>query len=413
MNDYEKALALTKAYGQEHLLAFYSTLGEEDKQALLRQIHGIDFALVQALYRKVAEGRLPETGEITPISCIEKSMLSGQSIKHYEKTGQKIMESGGFAAVTMAGGQGTRLGYDGPKGTFDIGLPSHWSLFQIQCERLKKQSRACGRAIPWYIMTSRENDHETKQFFEVNRYFGYDKNAITFFTQCMLPMVHTDGRIVLEKPGKIKEGADGHGGIFRAMRLSGVLDDMKQRGIQWIFVGGIDNVLTRLCDPFFVGYVKESGCLLGGKSLLKRDAAEKVGVFCRRAGKPCVVEYTEISSEMTEWRDAAGRFIYGDAHILCNLFHISVFDMMGEKGLPYHAARKQTISVMPENGGAHGGTHTAYKFEAFIFDAFGYFDDMALLRVVREEEFAPVKNRTGEDSPETAQALYTALKDPI
>ncbi len=131
MNDYEKALALTKAYGQEHLLAFYSTLGEEDKQALLRQIHGIDFALVQALYRKVAEGRLPETGEITPISCIEKSMLSGQSIKHYEKTGQKIMESGGFAAVTMAGGQGTRLGYDGPKGTFDIGLPSHWSLFQI------------------------------------------------------------------------------------------------------------------------------------------------------------------------------------------------------------------------------------------------------------------------------------------
>ena len=324
------------------------------------------------------------------------------------------MREGKFAAVTMAGGQGTRLGHNGPKGTYDIGLSDHMSLFEIQCMRLKKKKEELGVNIPWYIMTSKENDAATRAFFEEHNYFGYDKDSVMFFIQCMLPMIHKeDGRIVLCEKGKIKEGADGHGGIFTAMLRSGVAADMKRRGIAWIFVGGIDNVLVRLCDPVFVGFMEASGNMIGGKSLIKRDPYEKAGVFCKKDGKPYVIEYTEISDEMANLKDEAGNWVYGDAHILCNMFHISVFDTMGDKGLPYHTAVKKAAYI-DESGALHTPEKpNAYKFEAFIFDAFHFFDDMAILRIKREEEFAPVKNKEGEDSPATARALFEACGEEI
>ncbi len=409
---YELCREKAAAYGQEHIFRFYSELSPDEQERLLNQAESIDFAWMRELYRQAEAGleNAEQTPELAPLPATEKSLLSDALLRHYESVGLQVMRNGQFAAVTMAGGQGTRLGHAGPKGSVDIGLPSGESLFAIQCRRLTEGSRRCGRTVPWYIMTSRENDAETRRFFQEHQFFGYDPNAITFFVQKMLPMMDRNGKFLMEEKGKIKEGADGHGGIFGAMLQSGVVADMERKGISWIFVGGIDNVLVRLCDPVFVGFTQESGCLLGAKSLIKRDAKEKVGVFCKKNGRPTVIEYTEIPDSVAEARDGAGQFIYGDAHILCNLFHFRVFREMGEKGLPYHVALKKA-SYLDENGSlVTPQSPNAYKFEAFLFDAFHFFEDMAIFRVAREEEFAPVKNKMGEDSPETARTLYLAAE---
>ena len=417
MNEkYEKAKKLTEEFGQEHLLAFYGELTAEEQESLLDQILSINFPLVKSLYEhaKAEEaGQTAMQGEITPIGCTEKSSIPQELLKQYEAAGRQAIREGKFAAVTMAGGQGTRLGHNGPKGTYDIGLASHMSLFEIQCMRLKKKREELGVSIPWYIMTSKENDGATRAFFEEHDYFGYDRDSVMFFVQCMLPMIHKDGRIVLCEKGKIKEGADGHGGIFTAMIRSGAAADMQKRGVQWIFVGGIDNVLVRLCDPMFIGFMEKSGKMIGGKSLIKRDPYEKAGVFCKKDGRPYVIEYTEISDEMAKMTDKNGQYVYGDAHILCNMFNIRVFDMMSDKGLPYHTAVKKTAYINEKGALVTPEKPNAYKFEAFIFDAFHFFEDMAILRIKREEEFAPVKNKEGEDSPETARALFLNCGEEI
>ncbi|MBQ8827975.1 MAG: UDPGP type 1 family protein [Clostridia bacterium] len=411
---YRQACDILAVYGQEHLLAFYDELDNSEKEFLINQIINIDFELVKKLYEGAGqEADISSEDVIAPIGYKDKLSFTSEQNEIYLKKGNQLMNDGCFAAVTMAGGQGTRLGHNGPKGTYDIGLPSHESLFEIQCRRLSEQSRTCGKTIPWYIMTSRENDAATRAFFEEHEYFGYDPSCIMFFVQSMLPMVDFDGKVVLESKGKIKEGADGHGGLFAAMLKNGVYDDMKKRGVKWIFVGGIDNVLLKLCDAVFLGFVDESGCGIGAKSLVKRDAREKVGVFCKLNGKPYVIEYTEVSDEMAEARDENGEFVYGDAHILCNMFNISAFEKMSGEicGLPYHTAIKKTTYVDSTGNAVTPDKPNAYKFEAFIFDAFKYFDSMAIMRVERSEEFAPVKNKDGEDSPETARMLYTNARE--
>ncbi|MBP1587711.1 MAG: UDPGP type 1 family protein [Clostridia bacterium] len=418
-------------YGQAHLLAFYDELSPEEQRGLVGQIENIDFAKVLKLYREASEGdrdfrdvkasrgnEIPCGGDpadepvLEPMECTVKKEIGPDRAALYNKIGERILENGLFAAVTMAGGQGTRLGHDGPKGTYDIGLPSHASLFEIQCERLLRASRRFGAAIPWYIMTSRENDGDTRAFFREHGFFGYDAGQIHFFVQNMLPMVDFEGRIVLDSKGHVKEGADGHGGIFAALESSGCFDDMKRRGIKWVFVGGIDNVLLKICDPFFIGFAESSNAPAAAKSLLKRSADEGVGVFCRRNGRPYVIEYTEISKEMAGMRDDKGEFVYGEAHILCNIFSLEGIQRIIDEGggLPYHAARKKTKYVAENGETVMPEKPNAYKFEAFIFDAFEKLEDLAILRVDRETEFAPVKNREGEDSPESARRMYEACK---
>ncbi len=406
MSMYQEALQRVAQYGQTHLLRYYDELSKEQQDALVEAILNVDFAQMQALYAMAKAGETAGDGVITPIPVTEKAAVSEVELADWEACGIQLMKAGKFAAVTMAGGQGTRLGHNGPKGTYDIGLDSGASLFQIQCDRLKRRGEACGCSIPWYIMTSRENHADTVAFFEANGYFGYNKADILFFRQFMLPMIDFDGKVVMDSKATLKEGADGHGGIFRAMAACGVVEDMRKRGVEWIFVGGIDNVLVKLCDPLFVGFLAKNGYRLGGKSLIKRDAKEKAGVFCKRDGRPYVVEYTEISDEMAELRDAQGTFVYGDAHILCNMFHIDALAAMGDQGLPYHVAVKKAAYVGDDGRVVTPEAPNAYKFEAFIFDAFSQYDEMGILRVNRETEFAPVKNKSGEDSPETARALY-------
>lgn len=255
-------------------------------------------------------------------------------------------------------------------------------------------------------MTSRENNKQTVEFFKGNNYFNYPKEAIKFFIQGELPMVDTEGKILLTEEGIIKEAADGHGGVFEAMFKNNVVEDMKQRGVEWIFIGPIDNPLAKMVDEVLIGLSKENNVLEAGKSLVKANPDEKVGVFCKKNGKPSVIEYTEITTEMAHEVDEDNNLMYGESHINCNMFNIKGLDIIGNQKLPYHSAFKKA-AYLDENGNIIKPEEpNAYKFESFIFDAFNKLDEMLILRVKREEEFAPVKNKEGVDSKDTAVELY-------
>ena len=308
----------------------------------------------------------------------------------------------------MAGGQGTRLGFDGPKGTFDLGLESHKTLFEILCDNLKEAKKTYGVTIPWYIMTSEENNEETERFFRKNDFFGYPKEDICFFKQGKFPMMDTNGKILLDIDGTIKEAADGHGGVYIAMLKNNIMHDMKARGIEWVFIGGVDNVLVKMVDKTLVGLAIQENAPAAGKSVVKAYPEEKVGVFCIKDGKPSVVEYSEMPEEMSKETDENGELKFGESHILCNLFNLKAIEKISKNILPYHAALKKA-SYLDENGNiVNPQEPNAYKSEAFLFDAFEQLDKMEILRVKRNEEFAPVKNsdEKGVDCPKTARKLY-------
>lgn len=395
-----------KKYSQEHLLNGYENLPEVKQKQLLNQIENTDFELINSLYSKTKETVEISESQLSPIEYWDRKRLNGE-YKEFQEIGEKAIKSGKLAAVTMAGGQGTRLGHKGPKGTFDIGLDSHKSLFELLCDSLKTEGKKYGVTIPWFIMTSKENNQETIDFFAKHKYFGYEKNKnIFFFEQGELPMVDTEGKILIGEDGLIKEAADGHGGIYEALVKNGMTKKMRELGVEWIFIGGVDNCLAKMVDPVLMGLAIEKHVTAAGKSVVKANPQEKVGVFCKKNGKPSVVEYTEIPKEMSEATDKNGELIYGESHILCNLFNIDAVERMGKKPLPYHIAYKKATYINDKGEKVVPDGPNAYKFEAFLFDAFGELDDMVILRVKREEEFAPVKNATGTDSPETARELY-------
>lgn len=391
-------------YGEEHLLNFYDELDEKEKENFLNSVDNLDLNLIQKLYNERHDIQT-ESGEICPIDYVDKLKLSDEEIKRYTTIGEEAIKRGELGFATLAGGQGTRLGHTGPKGTYII-EEINKSLFEIMSDSLKRAKSMYNVYIPWYIMTSRENNDDTVKFFEENNYFGYPKEEIMFFKQGELPMLLEDGKIILETKCKIKEAADGHGGIFEAMHKNGVIKDMGKRQVKWIFIGGIDNILLKMVDPLFLGTVIEKNVKLASKSIIKANPEEKVGVFCKRNGKPSVIEYTEITKEMANMKKEDGELLYAESHILCNLFSIDALKQIGNEKLPYHTAFKK-CNYIDENGKEIVmDTPNAYKFEAFIFDAFNKFDDMLIFRALREEEFAPIKGKTGIDSVETATALY-------
>ena len=390
----EEIEMILKKYGQEHLLNHYDTLDDNRKKELINQIKNIDFALIENLYKNTKKEEKNNEDEITPIDYLDKYKLNDQ-YKYYENIGKKAIKEGKLAAVTMAGGQGTRLGHNGPKGTYDIGLDSHKSLFELLCDSLKEEGKKYGVTIPWFIMTSRENNKETIKFFEKNKYFGYQKDKnLFFFIQGELPMIDTEGKILVNEDGLIKLAADGHGGIYESLVKSGMTEKMKNIGIEWVFIGGVDNCLVKMVDPVLMGVAIDKKVTVACKSVVKAN--------------PHVIEYSEITNEMAEATDEQGELLYGESHILCNLFSVDAVERMGANPLPYHVAYKKA-KYLDQNGKiVEPDSPNAYKFEAFLFDAFGKVDEMAVLRVKREEEFAPVKNAdaAGVDCPKTARDLY-------
>ena len=401
-----KIMEKLKKYDQSHLLNFYEELGNEQKEKLINQIENIDFEQIKNLYENTKHKIKFGDSKIEPITYFDKSKMQKNEIEEYEKLGSEIIKAEKFAVVTMAGGQGTRLGHKGPKGTFDLGLDSHKSIFEILCDTLKEAKQKYGVYVSWYIMTSEENNKQTTEFFEKNNYFGYDKSKIKFFKQGHLPMCDVNGKILIDETGLVKEAADGHGGVFESMKKNGVISDMEKQGIQWVFIGGVDNVLAKMVDSVLIGLSIKQGVPAAGKSVVKAGPNERVGVFCKRNGKPSVIEYTEITKDMAEAQNENGDLLYGESHILCNLFNINAIKDISNKRLPYHSAFKKSKYLNNNKQVVVPEAPNAYKFEAFLFDAFESLNDMVIMRVKREDEFAPVKNAEGVDSPETARKLY-------
>jgi len=285
-------------------------------------------------------------------------------------------------------------------------LPSHKSIFEILVDTLKNACEEYKTIIPWYIMTSKENNNATIKFFEENNYFNYGKENIIFFIQDEIAMVDEKGKILIDEQFNIKKASNGHGGIFNLMENNEIIKDMKNKNIEWVFIGGVDNILAKMVDSLLLGLSIKKDVLLAGKSVVKKSPEEKVGVFCKRNGKPSVVEYIEISKEMSEERDANGELKFGESHILCNLFNINFIERISKDSLPYHVAHKKANYIDEDGKFIVAEKPNAYKFESFLFDAFKEAKEMLIMRVKREEEFAPVKNLKGEDSPETARELY-------
>ena len=403
--EYEEALKKLNRYNQEHLLKRYEYLDDTKKEKIINQIKNIDFDQTVDLFNITTKSK--KVGEtITNIEYVDKSKLSKEEYNKYYEIGKKEIENGKYAVVTMAGGQGTRLGYTAPKGTFKIGGGIEKSLFEALSDTIKEAKEKYNTKIPWYIMTSRENNNATEKFFEKHDFFGLPYEDVKFFKQGELPMLDTNGKLILDENGLIKLAADGHGGVFESLYKNGYLEDMKQRGIEWIFISGVDNVLAGLIDPIAVGLAIDEGTLATGKSVVKRSPNENVGVFCKSNGRPTVIEYTEITEEMANATDKNGELLYGESHILLNLFNIKALQNIAQNKLEYHRAFKKA-TYMNENGEIiKPDKPNAYKYEAFIFDAFESLDSMSILRVKREDEFAPLKNADGEDSPDTARQLY-------
>ncbi len=408
---FEKAESFVKEFKQEHLLKFFNKLSEIEKENLLDQILNIDLELINDLYKDIVVNHKIKklTGEITPLKSRQWNNIGKEEKEELYNTGMELMRQGKAAAFLVAGGQGTRLGHSGPKGTFEIGLPSHKSLFQLQCERLTNLSQKAGTFIPWYIMTSKENNDATVSFFKENNYFGYSEKDIFFLVQDLLPVVDENGKILMDGEGSISLGPNGNGGCFLALDKSGALKDMEKRGIEWVFVYGVDNALVRVADPAFLGYTVKSGIPASSKMLKKRDPEEKLGVFCFEDGNLTILEYSELQEDFRNARDSSGELVYDCGNIINYYFKLDFLKKASEVGLPYHVAHKKMKTIDSEGNAVNPDSPNAYKFEMFIFDIFNTLKDIAALSINRDEEFAPVKNKDGEDSPATAREMISEL----
>lgn len=407
MDKAAEAMEILKQYDQEHVIDLLNKLDQEKRQELLEQINKIDFHQIMELYDNTKKEIEIKENKIESISYLDKERLTKEQKNEFDMIGEEVIRNGQYAVVTMAGGQGTRLGHTGPKGTFKLDVYGKGKyLFEILIDNLKEANKKYNTEIPWYIMTSRENNKETVNFLEKNNYFGYNKEKVTIFTQNELPLIDTQGKLLVNKEFKIKEASDGNGGTYLSLRESGCLADMKEKGIKWIFIGGVDNVLLKMADVTLLGMAKKQGVQIASKSVVKANPHEKVGVFCRMNGHPKVIEYAELPEKMAEEVDNNGELKYGESHIMCNLYTIDAIEKVSRETLMYHSAFKKN-SYIDENGREIvPDKPNSYKFESFIFDAFEFFDDIAILRGKREEDFAPVKNKEGVDSPKTAKELY-------
>ena len=407
MDKEQEVIAILKEYGQEHIIKFLENLNPQEKEELENQILKIDFHQLTELYENAKKPVEIKENKIEKIDYIDKQKMNIIQREELADLGGSIVSSGKYAVVTMAGGQGSRLEHPGPKGTFRLDVYGKGKyLFEILVDNLKEANKKYQTTIPWYIMTSKENHDETYQFLEKNNYFGYDKNYVTLFVQGELPLVSLDGKLLIGKNKLVKLASDGNGGTFASLRLSGALADMKERGIEWVFIGSVDNVLLKMVDTVLLGFAIDKGVQIASKSIVKANPHEKVGVFCKMNGHPKVIEYSELPEKMAEEIDDDGELRYGESHVMCNLFTIDAIEEISKQPLIYHSAIKKN-SYLDENGKEVVPTEkNCYKFEAFIFDAFTFFDDIAILRGKREEDFAPVKNKEGVDSPKTAKELY-------
>lgn len=410
-----------KEYGQEHLVQFWDELSMEEQQELVSEINEINFEQVVSNFNKVKSemGMTQQQVDsiIGPVPSEAKGSLeNSEHIDSFELQGLKAIAQNEVAVLLLASGQGTRLGVSYPKGMYSVGLLSNKSLYQIQAERLMKVKKLADqkfgsgssqKTIPWYIMAS----EQTQKFFESKNYFGLEKENVMFFEQYQLPCLTNEGKIILDQKHKISKAPDGNGGLYRALYQRGVLADMKKRGIKYVHVYCVDNILVKMADPVFIGFCMSKNADCAAKVVKKVEPEEKVGVICKVNDKYQVVEYSEISEQTRNLRDTNGELMYNAGNI-CN--HFMTVDFLSdiyerEKQLPYHVAEKKIPFMAKSGERTLPKSNNGIKLEKFVFDVFPFSERFAIWEVPRDQEFSPLKNsdEAKKDCPSTCRAdLY-------
>lgn len=398
--NYSQAQELLKKHDQMQLLDYYNDLSAEERQILLQQIAELDFSATENLHLK---GNRQLEAEYSPINALSLEDSASRRDAYF-KAGANIIKEGKVAAVLLAGGQGSRLGYEGPKGTFNIGVNKPLSIFGAQFKNMCEVVQAIGEFFFVFVMTSEQNDAQTKAFFKENGYFGFPEKKVLFFKQKTSPACDFDGKILLEDKHKIALAPNGNGGWYSSLIHSECSKILKEEGIEWLNVYSVDNVLQRICDPVFIGATVLGGYSCSAKVVKKNCPEERVGLLVLQNGKPTVVEYYELDEKTANMRDSNGELTYRYGVILNYLFNVNILNKVVGNSLPYHYAEK----VIPYYANGKKITPTkpnAYKPETLVVDMIKLMGDCLAVEVEREKEFAPVKNKTGADSVESARKL--------
>ena len=397
-----EALEKLKQFGQEQVLAWYDTLSAEEKTSLLREIGETDFSPLLGF--RAALAPRPEGEKIEPLAAMELPEIQANR-ERFTALGLEAIRQRKLAAVLLAGGQGTRLGVDKSKGLVDIGLTHPLYIFECLFRNLMEVTEQAGCTLPLYIMTSAINDQAIRDFLREKDYFGYPAEEVRFFEQETCPAVSQEGKILMASRSAMFMAPNGNGGWYKSMARAGITEELRREGIEWLNAFAVDNVLQRIGDPCFLGAVLDRGCQCGSKVIRKAFPEEKVGVMCRRNGRASVVEYYELTPEMLQERNGSGDLAYNFGVILNYLFRVDALDkFLGDKPI-LHLAKKK-VPCLDERGEViQPETENGYKLETLILDLVEKMDSCLPFEVVREKEFAPIKNKTGVDSIESAREL--------
>jgi len=401
MSDYDQLRDRLVSAGQDHVLRFWNSLEPARQGAFAADLESVDLEQLAALHAKAVADVASTPGKVTPLSQITKGE-NPSSDARARAVGEELLAAGKVAAFTVAGGQGTRLGHDGPKGTFAATPIKGKPLFQVFAEKLLALGDRFGRPVPWYVMTSPLNHEQTTAFFESNDDFGLSPDQTMFFSQGTMPAVDADGHLILAAKDALFRSPDGHGGSLRALQVSGAVEDMRNRGIEDIYYFQVDNPVVEMCDPLFMGYHHMEGSAFSSKTVPKREPGEKVGILAEVDGKPGVIEYSDLSDSLRHARDADGKLTFRAGNIAVHGISRAFVERLNEGvfALPYHIARKDIPGLQPDGSVEK---NPGVKFETFVFDALPLADKIMVLEVDRASEFSPIKNREGSDSPETSR----------
>ena len=398
---FEQAKDVLERHGQGHVLKFWTTLDAGGRERLLDQVSSLDFESVARMRAMLKDRRSAEAGAEPEAPDVVE--LAGTARAAAVAEGEAELRAGRVAALVVAGGQGSRLGYDGPKGAYAIGPVTGRSLFYFHARKIVGLCRRYGVRIPFYVMTSDANDEATRAHFEDHDYFGLDRRDVSFFIQGMWPALDGEGRIVLDQPGHIFMSPDGHGGTLTALEKNGCLADMERRGINSVYYFQVDNPLAEIADPAFIGLHVSRRADISLKLCAKREPKEGLGVVVVRGGRYEMVEYTELTDEQANRRTASGDLYFKYGSVAIHVFSLAFMKAEANKALPLHLAHKK-IPICADDGTVVKPTaNNGYKFEKFIFDVLPDAQTLVNVAFDRAEEFSPVKNAAGNDSPATCK----------
>lgn len=397
----EQAKEKLQKYGQEHVLKFYDELNEQERAELLAQIDATDFSVCE---NAKSLGSTGERGKFSPLKAMKCEEIEARR-EEFTKRGIEAIKAGKVAAVLLAGGMGTRLGSDSPKGMFDIGITHPVYIFERLITNLTEVAHAADAWPRLFIMTSEKNHDASVAFLTEHDFFGYPAERVAFFKQDMAPASDYDGKVFMESKSRIATSPNGNGGWFLSMKKAGLLPILNEEGIEWLNIFAVDNVLQRIADPCFIGATLDTGVEVGSKVIRKNARDERVGVMCLEDGHPSIVEYYELTDEMMDLADESGERVYNFGVILNYLFKKEALERVGETSLPLHVVEKK-IPYMDADGNFVNPTEpNGCKYEQLALDLIRALDSSLPFEVVREKEFAPIKNRTGVDSVESAREL--------